>query len=462
MTIAALLSPLAMTAVAQAPRELVDTAVRRASDSAWNVLRYRLNATSQRTPAELAADVALYRRRVGEPLSPALPIFPTDSLRALPVARAHVWLDSVSRIRVAQWRQEPIAGLQLERLAELAVVAREDSFARQQLAARLATPGLSPADRAQALFVGAQAFADRLHPERLPIAEQYVVQLHALGAVALPWELIVRLSLAEDVYYSIGNRDQALAHAWAAVALLPALPHADRRILLDDPGEFVLMMADLLSSTAAGRAQFAKLDTLLFAATLPNDGGWRAKLRTGFAQASLLGKAAPRVLATLWMNTAGATTAPLVRLDDGIVRIVSIVGLVNADLLMGLQRLQTRFAPQVQVIGLATVNGYWGYRFITPAQEAQLQIQAFHELKLTFPIGFWVQDKQLQEDGGVRPPINPTAQDYHMFDPGAFAQLFVIDGHGRVRRAFYGVDRGNEEDIAQLLARFVHEGTRNE
>jgi len=465
MTIATIVSPLLMQrAVAQAPRGVADTAMISVSDSEWNVLKYRLNAATQRTPAELFADVALYRRRVAEPLSPALPVYPFDSLRALPGPRARLWVDSVesARERIAQWLRAPISGMQLEPLAALAVVARQDSLARQQLAARLATPGLSPPERAHALFTGAEAFADRLHPERLPFAEQYIAQLHTLGAVGAPWELMQRLTLAHDVYYWLGRRDDVLKHASAIVSLLPTMEYEDRRLLFDYPGEFIVMMADLLSGTAKDRARFAALDTQLLAAVKPDDGNWRARVATGFAQAHMLGRPAPRLQANVWMNTAASTTAPMTRFDDGVVRVVSFTALDDANGLLTLQRIQDRFGQRIQMVALSRVNGYWGYRFITPAQEAQLQIQAFHALKLTFPIGFWVQDKQLQEDGGMRVPYDPTMVDYHVSESAAYGQVFVIDGRGRVRYMTDGVDRGNEEDIEKSVTTLLHEGSAHE
>jgi hypothetical protein len=415
------------------------------------------------TPDELRVDVELAAEDGRDAIAPADTLYPKDALRAATVARARVWLDSVAA--------KPVHGLQLTPYGQLAVMGEQDALAQKELAQRLATPGLSVEDRAFALSAGAIAFADREHPQWLSVAERYLAQLVALGVPGDAWQFAARDQLSA-VYYELGRRPEALAHALGAYALLPDLPFEEH--ILGMNGGLYLRVADILLGTpgmADGRSRMHAVDSLIVAMAHPApdriqlDSGtlWPGQRMIRMVQADSafvfsIGQPGAPVRGTTWIN--GTDAGPHdQRVDDGRVYLLDFFPLGAPSILAGqlsLERLQRRLGPAVQVIGITSASGHWGEQFVDPDVEIQRWQHFFaQDLRLSFPVAIWARPKEQTLQGGMLPPQNPTLAAYHM--PGGFG-VVVVDARGRVRR-FFTAGRDQEDDIAQFVTQIEAEGT---
>lgn len=420
----------------------------------------------RRTPSELLASANLADQRAIADLPWGTFDYPQDSLHQLSVDRARHWLDSVSAIVPPAQSRLRLPGMQLEPLALLALKSADDSLAVQYLERRLATPGLSSSDRAEALAAGVEAFNDVSRPEVLPIAEHLLAKLAAMGPNVGMWQLKPQMHMAET-YYRLGRRDDALAHILAAVKLVPTLRYEDRDIY-----HYGLLMAiqDLLSSTQEQRTHLAAIKAELLAATTPSPerlaiepslayladerAAW---LQGAFALGAMIGQQAPPLVANTWINS---PPQPL-RWDDGMVRLVDVFDIGGGLFERGLQEhIQRHFGDRVQIIGIpGRLSGHWGFKLIEPHDEVQRWAEVYRdEYHITFPIAFWVQDKVLTVDGGRLPPENPTIAAFKLNGAGLGqmpVKMIAIDRHGIIRKIFLveGID-----EVQAYLDHLVNEG----
>ncbi len=420
------------------------------------------------TPGEMQVDVEFTAATGRDGIAPADPVYPKDALRAAVVGRARVWLDSLAA--------KGVHGFQLTPYGQLAVVGDQEALAQHELAQRVATPGLSVADRAFVLSAGATAFADREHPQWLPIAEHYLAQLTALGVAADAWQFTARDRLSE-VYYDLDQRPKALAHAMRAYALLPDLPFEDHLLALFRR-PMHLRVADILlgtPGTPGGAATMHAVDSLIIAMARPTedriqlDSGtlWLGQQMIRMVQgdsafAFTLGHPGPPITGTAWINTSDAGPHEQ-RVSDGRIYLLDFFPPGAEPALaaqLSLERLQDRLGAAVQVVGITSLTGHWGWQFVDPQDEAQRWQHFFaQELKLTFPIAFWVKPKERTRDGGMLPPQTPTVAAYHV-PSGLGVVVLVVDQQGRVRRLFHDVGRDQEEDIATFVTALEAEGNR--
>jgi hypothetical protein len=89
--------------------------------------------------AEADAHVAVRRVKLGARQSIYSAHYPIDSLNDVMAATATRWLSVV--------RSSPVTGMQRDPAARVSTVARDDSYAKGEIDARLAEPTLSFADR---------------------------------------------------------------------------------------------------------------------------------------------------------------------------------------------------------------------------------------------------------------------------------------------------------------------------
>jgi hypothetical protein len=416
------------------------------------------------TPGEMRVDVELAADDGRDAIASGDPVYPVDALRAAVVTRARVWLDSLAA--------KPVHGLQLTPYGQLAVMGNQEALAEKEFAQRLATPGLSVADRAFVLNAGATALADRGHPEWLAAAERYVAQLTALGSQGADWQFTARDQLSE-VYYELGQWLKALTHALRAYALLPELPFEDHGlawnhtmhlrivdVLLGAPGtpaESAKMRSVDSTITAAERAPADRI--ALDSAALWSGVAGARMVQADSAFAFTLGHPGPAIIGNAWVN-ASEPGPHEQRVDDGRIYLLDFFQADWAPTLpsqLSLERIQERFGTAVQVIGITSLTGHWGLEFVEPQDEIQRWQHFFgDELKLRFPVAFWVKPKERTEDGGMLSPSNPTVAAYHL--PLRMGVL-VVDQKGRVRRLFPSVGREQEDDIVKFVTMLEGEGS---
>jgi len=413
------------------------------------------------TAAEAAANSSASVARLYTGLSFRSDQFPIDSLRRSAAATGAQWL--------ARVQAQPIRGLQLNPSGRIGVVADQDAYARAQIAARLATPGLSLSDKAYALLTGVEAFADQYAPARLRIAEAYLQQLDALGVGAAAWQFEARKALLWT-YYLLGRSPDVIRLGTRAVELVGIMPFANRNLMFGQISEQVYSPTiEALTGQPDARSKIDQLNaTLQAAAVLPpatlaidSDYVLLASVAQQAAQNfiqgnSKLGTRAAPLIAQYWLNRASHDSAT-VALDDGTIHLVEIAHTGCAPCvyeLYALERMHRQF-PAIAPALLTWTFGYWGNRLVEKEEEVQHLTEYFvANTKITFPVGIWAGPKVPNADGGVTPMESPNLKDYPLLGK---PMLWVVDGKGVIRRVFTGYDREIETQIVRTVEFLLRE-----
>jgi hypothetical protein len=397
-------------------------------------------STRPLTASEAATLTMAARAKLSmEMISPRNGRYPVDSLRAGVAAAGKRWL--------ATLQHQQVRGIQMDPFAHVSVMAEQETFAKAQIAARLATRGLSLTDKAHTLRMAVEAFgADPHSPDRLPVAEGYLKDLEAMGDAVAAWQYDARQTLIAT-YYMLGRSDDVIRQGTKAIELLPRIPYADRNF--NDLGDMYGPTIEALAGKAGTRQQIDRLNAILRVAAVPapnliaSDSAyyWLAEgmpqsiehLISGNAR---LGTSAAPLTAHYWINPSRDSTT--VRVNDGKIRIVELAntgcpGCVFA--MYGMQRLYAKF-PQIEPVMVTFTSGSWANRLVEPAEEvAHLTDFFVNSTKVTFPVGIWAGKKIPNEDGGMSPMGSINNVNYPTFGK---PMLWVIDGHGKIRRIFTG------------------------
>jgi len=378
-----------------------------------------------------------------------------DSMRTAVSTASAVWLTRVL--------QSPTRGIQLDQAGRVGVAAGREPYAQQQIAARLATPGLSIGDRAFAIRTGVLAFSDFYAPARLPIAEQYMRTLDAMGDSAAAWRYEAHASLIWT-YYLLGRSADVIRHGDAAIALLERIPYQNRNLFFGQVEEHVYSpTVEALTGQPDGRAHIARLNAQIRAAvTVPSalltedkdyqyvEGMYKQGASAFITGNEKLGTAAAPLIAHHWINR-GSSDSATVSMNDGKIRVLEFAHtgcLPCVYALYGLERLRKQF-PDVEPTLLTWTFGYWGNRLVEPAEEVEQLTKYFvTDTKISFPVGIWSGKKVPNVDGGITPEESPNLKDYPLFGK---PMLWIIDGHGTIRRVFTGYNRDVERQMAQTL-----------
>jgi hypothetical protein len=399
--------------------------------------------------------------------------YPKDSIMQVVSSTGATWL--------ARLQSHPVQGIQHDAAVKVGVWANRDDYAKAQIAARLATPGLRPLDRAFTLYTAVSAFASADFPARLPAAEEYLAQLDALSDSVASWKIAGHQALI-GTYYFLGRSIDVARHGVRALQQFASMPYIDREPYLIT--YIYLCTVEALSGLPEGRKQIDQLNRLLRdpAITTPppnivaldsefvQEGRSRQQdIERRIKEGALLGQVGEALVSNYWVNRS-TTDSAVVPVNDGKIRLLEIFsygcdGCVAA--LHGLQRIQARFPTTVQAVATAFTMGVWANRFVNPDEETRrLQDYFVNNLKVTFPIAIWKWPKVLHEDGGYRMADNVVSGSISYADIWATPNgvhypliskptTYLLDGHGRIRRIFLG---GSREIEAQMLAavEFLH------
>jgi len=119
----------------------------------------------------------------------------------------------------------------------VAAMSRDTAAVRRIVAARLAPKTLSRRDRAMILDLTARAVTDIDHPELLPVAENYVAQLDAMGTQSdVAPEQAKSHNALLYMYRMLGRDADAMRHAHLAFDANMRATFEDRMFKIDDMG----------------------------------------------------------------------------------------------------------------------------------------------------------------------------------------------------------------------------------
>jgi hypothetical protein len=378
--------------------------------------------------------------------------YSSDSMKKVMSETGREWL--------TRMQQSPVKGIQLDPSGHVGVAAEREAYAKQQLAERLATPGLSLQDRAFAYLTAVQAFGDMDYPDRFPQAEAYLKQLDAMGDSAALWRYGARAHLVY-MYYLLGRSADVIRHGTSAIALGAVMPFSDRGAL---NGRVYPATVEALAGQPDGPAKIAALNTTLLAALAASpahiayDSNY-ANMAVDYASnakamimvSAMLGTKARPVVAQLWINRPKSDSATIA-VDDGKIRIIEVSDYgckACMECLDRMERLHRAF-PTIDVMFVTHSTGYWKNRLLEPEEEGKALTDFFvNYRKLTFQIGVWLSKKALNPVGGMTPESKgPNELAYpHIARP----TFWVIDEKGTIRR----IIEGSSDDLEAQLARTV-------
>jgi hypothetical protein len=428
--------------------------------------------------APLSAAEAAFRVRIVEAdvqsrLSYKDAHYPKDSVQTVMTSAAQGWLSRLQGVE--------IRGIQIEPHGTVMVSAGQEAHAKEAIAQRLATAGLSVPEKAYTYLAAVLAFAKVDFPQRLPAAEAYAEGLDSLGAGAAFWQFTAHRAL-QGVYYTLGKSSDVARHGLHAIAVANQVPFYDRGWTVYSPGgsSFYGELIDALSGQPGGRAKIDMVNTTLKAGAIPSaaqialdsnfywQGHWyqqdiQGKIKT----AGRIGTKAQDIQGNYWVNLtkpgAGGIGAHAMRVAAGKITIMEVgsftcPGCVTS--LSALQRLQRRF-PMIQTAFATWTLGSWSNRLVETTEEAEkLKEQFTQRNKITdVPISIWTCKKVVQEDDGLLPEsAGPNLANYPMSGKPNF---YVIDGKGVIRLVHLsGLDRDTETQFARTVEFLLKEEAR--
>jgi len=411
---------------------------------------------------EVGQHVRFTNMRIDDSVAFSQRTYPIERLLAQKTSAAAQWL--------AELRTRPIKGIQLDAASVVSVNAGDEALARAQIAERLATPGLSMADRAFTHLTAVQAFADVHYPARLATAEDYAKRLDALGDSAATWRFLAHRALA-NVHYLLGHSADVIRHGTQAVKLVSKMPFYDRQEMYIFGADLYTEMVTALAPLPDGKARVADINAGLRAATaVPAENvaldtsfigfgkAYEQNMTTMIAGNALLGTKAVPFVANYWVNRPSRDSATLY-VDDGKIRLVDLGGYRCKGCMIampGLQRLQERF-PTVEIVSFVFTYGGWANRLVEPTEEADSIAKHFTtRMKLTYPIGIWKSSKAMNEDGGMT-PVDAGGPNMRNYPTLLSPTVYAIDGKGIIRGIFFGCSREMEEKMAHMLEFLTHE-----
>jgi hypothetical protein len=420
------------------------------------------NAWIRSTPAHALINLGHEdSRTASRATSVAKAHFPKDSLRHVAEQRAQQWLSTL--------HQAPVKGLQLDPYGMIAVSAHQDAVAQQQIATRLATPGLSVADRGYTLQWAVSAFASVDYPNRIPVAERYLTQLDALGPDAAFWQLQARLPLIE-VYYRLGRGTDVIRLGLHAFSLVDRVPFELRGAAVYNPGIAFSYAAvvDALSGQPDGRAKIRAMNEQLEAGTtapaayVARDSffsyiaeRYHGEIHAQVVMSERVGQQGTPLVANYWVNRGATRDSQTVAVNDGTIRVIEIGSYTCGPCVaavFGLDRLHQRH-PAVEFNFMTFGGSTWGNRIVEPKVAAdRLAEQFLQKWKVTIPIGIAMPTKLVPtEDGGEAAEISTPTWHADNYPQSSKPTIYILDGKGMIRRVLGGYSRDLDEHIAATI-----------
>jgi len=392
----------------------------------------------------------------------------------LSIRQDHYPIDSILkewRASAATWQTQvpknSVRGMQIPASGTVGLQSGDDRYASEEFARRLATPNLSFEDKAFTLQTAVQAFTNQWHPERLGMAEQYMHTLDALGDSAAVWRFIAHSALA-NTYYVLGRSQDVARHGKTAIALLPVMPYHERYLAYLG-NELYAITVDALAGMPQGRAAIESLDTAYLAGTVITPGlvafdstyaiiadGNRRSAHNAIVGNAKLGTPAAPLVAHYWVNR-GSHDSTTVVMNDGKIRLIEMAHTGCGPCVKELYALQQihEHYPAIETMLMTWTFGQWGDRVVDRDEEIAHLVQYFvTDTKITYPVGIWAGVRIPNREGGTSVQENANFANYPLTGK---PMLWVIDGHGIIRRMFTGYGPDMKLQIERTIDFLQHE-----
>jgi len=396
---------------------------------------------------------------------------PNDKLDGMIAQRAKQWVASLT--------SDSVKGIQQDPMGELFVATGHDEAAKQQFAARLATPGLSIEDKAYTLVLAVRVFGKEADSAaRMRTALEYLATLDALPRRVAFEQFVAHQALA-DAYFSAGHGPEVIKQLSKAFILVPDIPFENRHWQLGEPGSIgqsFISLADVLSGRPDGRARIDSVGEWLKPYTLPTAALLAADTKDslaykngrmnsmGFAgvlqMVSRIGRPAPDVIANHWWNTTVPTTphagppgTKAKSFADGVIRVTEYGHYGCQGCLLALpklERLRKEAPPGVEMWYVSDGNGgVWGNTPCTPDEEAEHLRHYYLDRKgYRMPIALYLGDRNADPDGGSLEGGSPTFAAYPI---EGYPWFIVTDGKGIVRHVSFGYEEALLKNTVKYL-----------
>lgn len=364
-----------------------------------------------------------------------------------------------TKVCAAQFNVATTSGAGLLPLSNLYSSISEDALATAAVDKRLAEPGLTEMDRADALVakVGSLTKPDTLVVAR---AEPYMTQLDAMSNAVMMQKLEAHSQL-NDEYRYLDVNDRIRQHSLAIINLTrgqKAMPATARGAA----GIRSYVMLSAYSNLAEVYGDFGHADSALMIldqATKdhPEIGAAEADnyLKSGRQRYQLVGTPAMALEAGHWLNA-----PPDTKTMDGKGKVTVIEFTAHwcipcRNSYPAMTEMADKFEKQgAQFIFATQFYGYLGTRKnLDPAAEFAADHEYFvGEHGIHFPIG--IADQPATPKPGERYVFNPNDTRYKV---GAIPQTVIIDRNGTIRRILTGWDTGNAQRLPVLITALLKE-----
>jgi len=394
-----------------------------------------------------------------------------DSVKTIVDSMARHWITELERAPTPQFQQVPMAAL-YARIGN-------DAEATQRVAAMLAKPGITVAERVWILHAAVRFLLqteDLPTPARIQQARKYLAQMEAVSAADNAIDRFESAMMIMAASARIGDVKQGLQDGWHAYDMFNHVSDYETRALMATNENFI-RFALLLSASPTGHTTIDSLVTMLQnAVALPPalaakdtalrryEAGRRVDLEKLTKKVAFFGRPAAPFVATNWYNqplpaqTSDVIPNARVRaLNDGEIRIIAMgfFGCPWCERAMAqFERLRPRLPKGVDLVYYTYTDGNWDGDLVEPQEEAEHLRHYYLERKhFTFPIVIWASPKEPTPEGGMLPRRSPML-DAYAFNAGP--TIIVVDGHGVVRHYQEGL-QNYDTDLKTTIDQLVQE-----
>jgi len=348
-----------------------------------------------------------------------------------------------------------VATADLTPLARLYVLAKQPGLAEQAIAKHLATPGISDAEKADALVAAVDiSMGSPVSDEAVEQAEAYATRLDAVKDAGR--QQIQAHSHLGGYYRGVDVDDKIFEHGNKVIAL-------GRGLTPDDKRATATMLAGAYTNVAevyGGWEQADKAIGILEQGVKDLESAPQAKrqIEPTLERYRLVGTVAAPIEAPRWLNAPAGT----MKIDPkGTVTLVEFTAhwcTWCRRTYPSIVRLHNTWAPKgLQVIFATELYGFLGQqRALTPGQEIEGDKKYFlEEHALPFKIAIEGRRVATGPDGST-PPSTGNGDHYKV---GGIPQIVVIDRQGRIRLIIVGSDPASEARLNKLVERLLAEPT---